>query len=93
MAVMARSRDIKVLLEVLVSPLDRPDNISPFHGYLGLCVAIIHNFWLNASFSECQDDLSGVSGALSVAVCVLLLLSYLSIHTPPSNESLILTPQ
>ena len=74
MAVMARSRDVKVLLEVLV---------SLYPGYLGLCVATIHNLWLNVSSSGCQDDLSGAPGALSAANCVVLLLPYLSIHTLP----------
>ena len=83
MAVMARSRDARVLQEVPVSLLDMHSNSSPFPEYLDRCAATIHDFELRVSSSECQGGLCVAPQALSLKVCGVLLLEYLSIDILP----------
>ena len=83
MAVMARSRYARVLLEVLVSLLHMHSNLSSFPGCLDRCAATIHDFELRVSSSECQGDLCVAPQALSLKVCGVLLLEYLSIDILP----------
>ena len=83
MAVMARSRDARVLLEVLVSLLDMHSSPSPFPGCLDRCAATIYDFELRVSSSECQGDLCVAPQAFSLEVCGVLLLEYLSVDILP----------
>ena len=83
MAVMARSRDARALLEVPVSLLDLHSKPSPFPECRDPCAATIHDFELRVSSSECQGDICVAPQALSLEVCWVLLHEYLSIDILP----------
>ena len=83
MAVMARYRDASVLLGVSVSLLDIHSKPSPFPECLDRCAATIHDFELRVSSSKCQGDLCVAPQALSLKVCGVLLLEYLSVDILP----------
>ena len=73
MAGRAKSRVAMVLLGVPVSLLGRQDRTSLHVECLGQYEATRHDFWLGVSFSEYQDDSSGVPvGLTAIALMVPL---------------------